>query len=87
MPNSDPTRVYIPVMKAFTNGNSFTGSAGMLRFLLDPLKETQEIRARIWYGEYCFEKSEIVEDRTFPLSDEGREQLRSYLESLRDAAG
>jgi len=87
MAETDPDRIYIPVMKAFLNENSFSGSAGWLRFLLDPLKESSEIRVRCWYGEYCFEKSEIVEDRTFPLSEEGRAELRDYLESLRDAAG
>ena len=83
MPETDPHQIYIPVMKAFQNGNSFSGSAGSLRFLLDPLVESNEIRVRIWYGEYCFELSEIVEDRTFPLSDEGREALRDYLTSRR----
>lgn len=83
MAETDPNQIYIPVMKAFQNGNSFSGSAGLLRFLLDPLAESNEIRVRIWYGEYCFELSEIVEDRTFPLSEEGREALRDYLTSRR----
>lgn len=94
MPVTDPTRIYIPVMKAFENGNVFTGSAGVLRFRLDPTEEeqadgtkTKQIRARTWYGEYCFEKSEIADDRRFPLSEEGRMALRDWLESLRDAAG
>lgn len=86
MPETDPTRIYIPVQKAFENGNSFTGSAGQLRFLLEPQKEEKLIRARIWYGEYCFEKSEVAGEQSFPLSDEGRMQLRDWLESLRDAA-
>lgn len=86
MPVTDPTRVYIPVMKAFENGNTFTGSAGALRFRLDPMADEGQIRARIWYGEYCFEKSEMADDRRFPLSDEGRMALRDWLESLRDAA-
>ena len=81
MPETDPTRIYIPVRKAFENGNSFTGSRGLLRFLLEPTEDRQ-IRARIWHGEYCFEKSEVEEERCFPLSDDGRAQLRDWLESL-----
>ena len=86
MPTTDPSRVYIPVMKAFQNGNVFTGSAGTLRFRLEPKKEDGEILAEIWYGEYCYEKSEIAAQQRFPLSEEGREALRDYLEDLRDRA-
>ena len=32
------------------------------------------------------EKSEIAEVQRFPLSDEGRDTLRDYLEALRDKA-
>ena len=86
MPVTDPSRIYIPVMKAFDNGNVFTGSAGVLRFRLSPMKDDSEIQAEIWYGEYCYEKSEIAEVQRFPLSDEGRDALRDYLEALRDKA-
>ena len=86
MPETDPSRIYIPVMKAFTNENIFTGSAGVLRFRLEPLKEENMILAKVWYGEYCYEKSEIAAQQRFPLSEEGREALRDYLEELRDQA-
>ena len=61
MPAANPTQIYVPVLKAFENGNTFTGSAGPLRFELSPLSETNEIRVRIWYGEYCLAKSEIAD--------------------------
>ncbi len=84
MPQTDPGRIYIPVMKAFKNDNIFTGSAGMLRFRLVPMLEDQEIQSEVWYGEYCYEKSQIAQTQRFPLSEEGREALRNYLEALRD---
>ena len=36
---------------------------------------------RIWHGEYCYEKSkdEIVSERTFPLTVEGREEMIEYI--------
>lgn len=91
MPKTDPHRIFIPVMQAFLNQNTFTGSAGALRFRLEPIldedeKEVTGIRSKIWYGEYCYEKSEIAEEQQFPLSEDGREALRNYLEALRDRA-
>ena len=85
MPAANPTQIYVPVLKAFENGNTFTGSAGPLRFELSPLSETNEIRVRIWYGEYCLAKSEIAEEHSFPLSTEGLTALQGYLEALREA--
>ena len=36
---------------------------------------------RIWHGEYCYEKSkdEIVSERTFAMTNEGREEMIEYI--------
>lgn len=36
---------------------------------------------KIWHGEYCYDKSkdDIVSERTFPLTSEGREEMIKYI--------
>ncbi len=75
--------IYVPVTHFFENGNSFTGSAGALRFLLTP--DEEQITAKIWYGQFCLEKSEVQEQRAFPLSDAGRAELLAWLTEKRPA--
>ena len=83
--------IYLPTLHTFAMGNVFTGSFGLLRFKLTPQVVKEEggrevdmaksaIRAELWHGLYCYEKSEIEADRTFPMSEEGREGLRTWLE-------
>jgi len=67
----------LPTLHSFENGNTFSGSAGRLRFFLYP-SETA-ILAKIWHGSFCIEKSTVEEEREFPLTKEGIEALRAYL--------
>ncbi|MBE6954933.1 MAG: hypothetical protein E7449_03360 [Ruminococcaceae bacterium] len=73
--------IYVPVLHFFENGNPFTGSFGPLRFFLKPDAET--ITAKIWHGVFCMEKSEIEQERQFPLTAEGREELIAWLEEVK----
>ena len=34
---------------------------------------------QVWYGPYCSEASEMVDEVTLPMTDEGLESSRSYL--------
>lgn len=82
--------LFLPVLHSFENNNVFTGSFGLLRFKITPqitMKtpkevdfEASSIRAEYWHGLFCYEKSEIEGEAVFPLSEEGRAQLRSWLE-------
>ena len=82
--------LFLPVLHSFENGNVFTGSLGLLRFKITPqitMKtpkevdfEASSIRAEYWHGLRCYEKSQIEGEAVFPLSEEGRTQLRSWLE-------
>ena len=76
------TEIYVPVLHIFENGNPFAGSAGSLRFLLKPSEE--RIHVTVWRGPYCLEKSQVETEGEFPLSAEGRQELFSWLESLRE---
>lgn len=81
--------IFLPTLHTFENGNVFTGSSGPLRFKVTPhvVKATPKevdmaassIRCEYWHGIFCYEKSEIEDDKTFPMSEEGREALRAWL--------
>jgi hypothetical protein len=69
--------IYLPTLHWFENDNKFSGSSGALRFMLTPQGET--IRAELWHGLYCYEKSEMELTEEFPLTQEGIEQIRAWL--------
>ncbi len=81
--------LFLPVLHSFENNNIFSGSFGRMRFRVTPditMKTPKEVdndqssmKAEVWHGEYCYEKSEIEDTRVFPLSPEGLEQMRAWL--------
>ena len=42
--------------------------------------ESSSLQAEFWHGPFCYEKSAMEGEETFPLSEEGREALRLWLE-------
>ena len=81
--------LYLPTLHTFAMKNTFTGSCGLFRFKVVPSVtmngkevdfENSSITAEYWHGLFCYEKSEIEGEKTFPLSDQGREELISWLE-------
>ena len=81
--------IYLPTLHTFAMDNVFTGSAGALRFKLSPQvvkngrevdMEQSAIRAELWHGPFCYEKSEIEQEKTFPMSEEGRAAMLAWLE-------
>ena len=82
--------IYLPTLLTFANNNVFTGSCGPLRFKLTPTvvklnpKEVDydqsSIKGELWHGPLCYEKSDIELERTFPMSEDGRTQLRAWLQ-------
>ena len=83
--------IFIPTLHSFAMDNIFTGSCGMLRFKISPkvVKATQKevdfekstIVAEYWHGPFCYEKSEIEGVQTFPMSEEGRIAMKTWLET------
>ena len=83
--------VFIPTLHTFAMSNLFTGSCGLFRFRAAPnivMKTAKEvdfeastIHAEYWHGLYCYEKSEMEGERTFPLTEEGRAEMKAWLES------
>lgn len=83
--------VFLPTLHTFAMKNTFTGSYGNLRFkivpnvqMLTPKEvdmEKSSIYAEFWHGPLCYEKSEIEGQATFPMSEQGRTDLKAWLES------
>lgn len=83
--------IFIPTLHTFANGNVFTGSCGRLRFRVTPqvtLATPKEVdlarssmRCELWHGELCYERSQMEGEREFPMSEDGRAQMKAWLEN------
>ena len=83
--------IFIPTLHTFAMENTFTGSCGLFRFKITPnvAKATQKevdfqqstIKAEYWHGQFCYEKSEIEGEMSFPMSEQGRHDLKTWLEA------
>ena len=83
--------LFLPTLHTFAMKNTFTGSFGMFRFRAKPNvvmatpKEVDfsqsTIEVEFWHGLYCYEKSEMEGKGTFPMTDEGREEMIAWLKS------
>ncbi len=82
--------LFIPTLHTFAMNNIFTGSCGEFRFRAKPnvVKKTPKevdmeqssITAEFWHGPYCYEKSQMEDQQTFPMTEEGRLSMKSWLE-------
>ena len=83
--------LFIPTLHTFAMNNIFTGSVGMFRFRVKPnvimatAKEVDFQQSTIfveyWHGLFCYEKSTMEGEKTFPMTEEGREEMISWLKS------
>ena len=83
--------LYIPTLHTFAMNNIFTGSCGDFRFKITPQRvmktqkevdmEQSTIFAEFWHGPFCFEKSTMEGENTFPMTEEGRQAMKSWLEA------
>ena len=86
--------IFLPTLHTFAMNNTFTGSWENFRFKIVPtvVKNEQNpkevdmaqssIHAEFWHGPFCYEKSTMEGEATFPMSEEGRTALKSWLESI-----
>ena len=82
--------IFLPTLHTFAMDNIFTGSCGLFRFRAVPnvvMKTPKEVDfeastifVEYWHGIYCYEKSEMEGEATFPLTEEGREEMLAWLE-------
>lgn len=83
--------LFLPTLHTFAMNNVFTGSLGMLRFRAQPNVimatakevdfEQSNIRCEYWHGLFCYEKSSMEGEKTFPMTEEGRLEMKAWLES------
>lgn len=82
--------IYLPTLHSFAMNNIFTGSCGAFRFRAKPNVEKatpkevdfekSTIVCQFWHGPYCYEKSTMEAERTFPMTEEGRLEMKRWLE-------
>lgn len=84
--------LFIPTLHTFAMNNIFTGSCGAFRFRAEPKVvkmegskevdfENSTIVAEFWHGPYCYEKSEMEGREVFPMSEEGRAAMKTWLQA------
>lgn len=81
--------IFLPTLHTFAMNNIFTGSCGLFRFRAKPNvvmatpKEVDfdqsTITVEYWHGLFCYEKSEMEAKMEFPMTEEGRIQMLSWL--------
>lgn len=85
------SELFLPTLHTFAMKNIFTGSVGLFRFRAKPNvvmatpKEVDFAQSTItceyWHGLFCYEKSTMEGEKTFPLTEEGRREMLHWLES------
>lgn len=83
--------IFIPTLHTFAMDNVFTGSCGPFRFRIAPNVvmltqkevdlEASSMLAEFWRGPLCYEKSQIEGARTFPMNEQGRLEMKAWLEN------
>ena len=83
--------LFLPTLHTFAMKNPFTGSFGKLRFLVKPNVvmatakevdfEQSTMHCEYWHGLFCYEKSTMEGEQTFPMTEEGLMAMKQWLES------
>ena len=82
-------KIYLPTLHWFAMQNPFTGSFENFRYRVEPKVtmatskevdfENSTLFAEFWHGPFCYEKSTMEGEASFPLSETGRESLKKWL--------
>ena len=81
--------IFLPTLHWFAMTNTFSGSCGQFRFMAKPNVimatakevdfEQSTIKCEFWHGPFCYEKSEMEGEKTFPMSEDGRKAIIDWL--------
>lgn len=73
----------------FEEGNSYAGEKTKdplrdlrLRYLVAPDKDAALLRAYAWREDVCFQRAQEKDSQEYPLTEEGLDQARAWLEGL-----
>ena len=90
------SKIEIPTMLFWDNGNTWYGSMGNARFFIKPVAydpeegspegtpKRQVFEVELWRGPLTKQFSEVTIADSFPHSEEGREQMIVWLEEQAD---
>ena len=83
--------IFLPTLHWFAMKNDFSGSCGEFRFRAHPEVvmatakevdfEKSLIHCEFWHGPFCYEKSQMEGAATFPMTHEGRLEMKNWLEA------
>ena len=83
--------IFLPTLHWFAMNNLFTGSWEGFRFRAKPNVvmlnakevdfEASTISCEYWHGPNCYELSTMEGEATFPMSEEGKAEMKAWLES------
>jgi len=71
--------IFLPTLSSMEYGNVWTGSRGNMRFKVVPDPKAGGMDVEVWSGPLCYECSQVTDTARFPLSQEGIDQMRSWL--------
>jgi len=69
--------MFLPTLSSMEYGNIWTGSRKNARFRIVPADGVMAVE--VWPGPLCYECSQVTHTAQFPVSEEGIDQLRSWL--------
>lgn len=69
--------LFLPTLMHWQYGNNWCGSLKRASFWITPKDE--QLTAQLWTGPAIRENAEILYTAQFPISDEGLEQLHTWL--------
>ena len=83
--------LFIPTLSHWLHLNCWSGSLGRASYYVTPrVLEGQEnvpaedraveLFVETWTGPLCYELSQMEAERTFPMSEEGRAEMKRWLE-------
>ena len=72
------SKLFIPTLSFWENGNSWYGSLGQARFFIKP--QEGNLAVQLWRGPLTKELSQILDTTCVPVSEEGLAQLTAWLE-------
>ena len=74
------TPIKLPTLGYFKNGNGWLGSAGALRFQIEKPQE-EAMTVVLWQGPFSRPYAQELGRESFPLSEEGLNDLLGFLSS------
>lgn len=69
--------LFLPTLSSMEYGNIWTGSRKNTRFRIEPKDGVMTVQ--VWSGPLCYECSQVSHTAQYPISEEGIEQLRTWL--------